>query len=152
MILANISQALADTVGAAADSMKIQPYKQSLANEPVITVFTYIKVIFILAFIVVLILLAVKLLKKFSPQLDRTGDNNTINIKASTWLGPKKSLYLVKIASKYLLIGVTENNINLIKEIEEREDINMLEGQFSGTSGNQSFSNVLTTFFKKNDK
>ena len=66
MILANIALLLADTAAVIADTLKVQPYKNSVANEPVITVFTYLKVIFLLAFIIAIILLAVKLMKKFT--------------------------------------------------------------------------------------
>lgn len=149
MSLLAIALMFVDSTTVIADSIKVQPLTNAVAGGPVITVFTYIKVILILAFVIAIILLSVKLLKKLSPQLNRTGDGNAIKIISSTWLGPKKSLYLIKIASKYLLIGVTENNINLLREIDDQQDISSLEGPLSSNTGGQNFSSVLTSFFRK---
>jgi len=152
MSILSIALWFIDSTTVISDSVKIQPYAGTVGSGPVITIFTYIKVLFILAFVVAIILLSVKLLKKLSPQLKRSNNGDTIKIISSNWIGPKKALFLIKIASKYLLIGVTENNINLIKEIDDQQDISALEGPLNLQTGSQNFSSVLTSFFRKSEK
>ena len=36
-------------------------------------------------------------------------------------LGPKQHLYMVKMLDRYMLLGVTESNINIISELDEEE-------------------------------
>ncbi len=80
-----------------------------------------IKTIFILG----IFTLAVYYIFKFISK--RQGVNyqnlNLINIISSTPIGTNRFLLLVEVHGLYLLLGSTDNNITLIKEITDRETI-----------------------------
>jgi flagellar protein FliO/FliZ len=48
-------------------------------------------------------------------------------VMSSLALGPKSYVYVVEIAGKYLVLGVTEHNINLLHEITNVEEIAALK-------------------------
>ncbi|MDR3592768.1 MAG: flagellar biosynthetic protein FliO [Negativicutes bacterium] len=52
------------------------------------------------------------------------GENRII---LSLSLGPNRSLSVAEIAGKFLILGVTEHNINLLQEITDPEQINKLK-------------------------
>lgn len=56
--------------------------------------------------------------KKWLPRFQ----SKNIKIIERLYLGPKHSLFIVKIADKYLLLGAADNNINTLKELN-KEDI-----------------------------
>lgn len=46
---------------------------------------------------------------------------NKFNIVSSQTMGANKNLYVVEINGKYLVLGVTQSNINLLKEFDKAE-------------------------------
>lgn len=58
-------------------------------------------------------------IKKFAT---KTEDNNSNKFKiiSTQHLGPNRSMHLIEIANKRLIIGITPNNINLIADITEK--------------------------------
>ena len=48
--------------------------------------------------------------------------NNEIDILSTTSLGQGRNLHIIKVDSKRLLVGSTQNNINLIKELDNLKD------------------------------
>ncbi|MFH1701052.1 MAG: flagellar biosynthetic protein FliO [Candidatus Zixiibacteriota bacterium] len=72
-----------------------------------------------LAVIVAIIYLTVFLLKKISGKgLGRAARGKTVQIVEHTYLAPKKSVCLLKMADRAVLVGITEANINLLTECE----------------------------------
>ena len=59
-------------------------------------------------------------------------------------MGAKKSMFLVKVPGKHILVGVTNDKINLITEIAN-EDVNNLE---SATTENINGSDFLSLMKK----
>ncbi len=61
-------------------------------------------------------IVAILFLKKFSRP---RGINPSTQIKILTqhWLGPKKSLAIIRVAGESVLIGITDTNINMIKSL-----------------------------------
>ena len=49
-------------------------------------------------------------------------DNERIFIHSTTQIGNNKTLHVIEIAGKKLLIGVTNESINLIKDLDETEN------------------------------
>lgn len=103
-------------------------YKVQLMIKNIITSpdITYILQSFIsLGLVIGLIYLSAFLYKKLtmatSKKINNTKeeiiDKNKLNIVSSLPLGNNKSLYVVEINGKTLLLGVCENNISLIKEL-----------------------------------
>ncbi len=46
---------------------------------------------------------------------------DAFSIVGSLSLGPKKSIYLVRIVERVLVVGVSENNINILTELDAEE-------------------------------
>lgn len=59
--------------------------------------------------------------KKINNTKDELIDKNNLNIISSLPLGSNKSLCIVEINGKTLLLGVCEQNISLIKELSSNE-------------------------------
>lgn len=57
------------------------------------------------------------------------GFNNSADgkVMSSLALSPKGSVYIVEIAGKYLILGVTEHSINILQEITNEEEIAVLK-------------------------
>jgi flagellar biosynthetic protein FliO len=123
--------------------------KNALLQKPAITPFTYVKVFFLLILILSTIAFAVWLMKKFSPQLNRSLQSGMIKILATHWFGPKKGLILVQVSDKILLLGLTENNINYICEFANTEE---MAKNLNLSQTNSSFANfpaLLSAFWQK---
>lgn len=61
-------------------------------------------------------------LRKYSKNNFAAGKNNQIKVLTQHYLGPKKSLAIIRVAGESILIGVTDNNINMIKSLALLDD------------------------------
>jgi flagellar protein FliO/FliZ len=80
-------------------------------------------------------------LRKYSKTSFTAGKNNEIKVLTQHYLGPKKSLAIIRVAGESILIGVTDQNINMIKSLallddEVPEEIH--SNNFADTFGNVS--------------
>ncbi len=82
-------------------------------------------------------------LKKYSVPKDRKHQTQ-IKVLQQHYLGPKKSLAIVRVAGESILIGVTDYNISMIKSLSLLDDEVPEEAP-------KSFGNVLGGFGKNND-
>ncbi len=72
--------------------------------------------------IVALIFATVFLLKRFVyNRKSISGPGKAIQVISSTYVGPKKSLMLVEVAGRMLVISVTDTTMNLIAELKKEE-------------------------------
>ncbi len=87
---------------------------------------SYFGMIFGLFLVIGLIYLTGILYKKLSKikLSDESDDKYDIQIVSSTSLGQNKNLFVVKIKSKCCLLGATQNNITLIKDLGEDNEEN----------------------------
>jgi flagellar biosynthetic protein FliO len=87
--------------------------------------------------IVVIIYATVFLMKKLSG--NKIGRGRTIQIIEQTYLAPKKSVCLLKLADRVVLVGITENNINMLTELDcesmPADYLNKLKEQQTGFQG-----------------
>lgn len=74
--------------------------------------------------IIVLILMvgALYLFKKFMGARLASGGKNEIKLISSFFLGNREKLIVVEVEGKKLLLGVTSNNISLLKELEKTDE------------------------------
>ncbi len=80
------------------------------------------KLLLSMVLIVGLIYLSTFLIKKVNTRAAGGGTvGDTIKIIGRTFLSPKQALYLVKIGERYAVLGATENNINMIRELSGSE-------------------------------
>lgn len=59
----------------------------------------------------------------------RRAASGPINLLASLVLGPNRGIYVVDIAGKVLVVGVTDHNINLLQEITQSDAIAVLRNE-----------------------
>ncbi len=107
--------------------------QDSLANRPDLPAMNFgpgiaeilLKLIISMAVIIGLIYGSILLLRKISnrtlPQA-----NQWVKVIGRSYLTPKQSLYIVKMGPKFAVLGVSDNSVNLIKELtpEEAESLN----------------------------
>ena len=86
----------------------------------------YIGEIFLVMLILcVLVIGAIALIKLLNKKMSVTS-NNTMEVVDSLSIGPNKGLYLVRVVSKYYLIGIGDS-VNLLKEINDPDEVNLIE-------------------------
>lgn len=114
--------------------------------------FEYIKIIVILALVIAIIYGIFYFLKKTLKIKDETGEGAAIISNQS--IGPGKWIQIVFVGGKYLILGVTNDNINLISEITDPKEIERLEISLNErkTDEGHSFSDIMSAFFKNNLK
>ena len=112
------------------DALSLTKIKLIIKNIILSPDVTYILQAFMsLALVIGLIYLSAYIYKKLtnvtSKKINNTKDDvinkNKLNIISSLALGSNKSLYVVEVSGKTLLLGVCENNISLIKELGQKE-------------------------------
>ncbi|HQT91818.1 MAG TPA: flagellar biosynthetic protein FliO [Candidatus Kryptobacter bacterium] len=74
--------------------------------------------------------------------------NDNLKVLSSMSLQPKKSIYLVKVFDRVMLVGVSDNSIASLGEITDADVLQKLEssGQKQGLKG---FSEILRAFTQK---
>lgn len=60
--------------------------------------------------------------KKYIAKGQEKNSQTEIKVLTQHYLGPKKSLAIIRVAGESMLIGVTENNINMIKSLALLDD------------------------------
>ena len=94
-----------------------------------------------LLFVFVLVLLAAWYVSKFIGNKTMSGfGNKNINIIETFNMGNNKAIQIVRIANKYMAIGIGKDEINVLTELNE-EDVVIREGNQSG----QSFKDLLNS-------
>ncbi len=80
-----------------------------------------------LAVVLVAIYVGIYLLKKMMGR-KYTGNrtNNLLEVLETTYVAPKKTVSLIRVADKAVLIGVAENNISILSEIDSVKTKEML--------------------------
>ena len=97
-----------------------------------------------LVLIIGLIYLSLFLLKKSSLGLKKYRAGDLIQVLEKCYIFPKKGIFIVKVGSKLLALGVTETQINLLSEIN-------LNPESKTDLGNKVVSEkeIGTTFLQK---
>ncbi|OHD12343.1 MAG: hypothetical protein A2086_13585 [Spirochaetes bacterium GWD1_27_9] len=110
--------------------------------------FEYIRIIIVLAIVVGVIYVVFLFLKKTLKIRDDIGEG--ANIIMSQSLGPGKWIQIVFVGGKYLILGVTNDSINLISEITDPKEIERLEITLNSKKSEEgdSFFDVISHFFK----
>jgi flagellar protein FliO/FliZ len=93
------------------------PVNLATSPKPVAEVQSKNKYFYGLAITIVLMMISVFLGRKyFSKAIDKN-PNTQIKLLTQFHLGPKKKLAIVRVAGESMLIGVTDQNVNLIKSL-----------------------------------
>jgi len=103
-----------------------------------------------LVVVVGMIFLMIFMLRKFLYRNKRTGDEH-LKVLGSTFLGPKKSVCLVKVMDRILVLGVTESSITLLSEMGGDAALQVLESLSQKETGASSkgFPYYLNSILKR---
>jgi flagellar protein FliO/FliZ len=98
-----------------------------------------------LALVVILIFVILFILKKYVYRDYGHGKSSAyLKILGHLVIQPKKFIYIIKIFDKILIIGVSENNINVLSEINDSESVQKIEGLLTvKTTGSRNFLDYL---------
>jgi flagellar protein FliO/FliZ len=91
--------------------LNLESKKATAGNES-----PFFKFIFFVGILGTLLAGAWILIKKYNTK-NISRNHNQIKILAQHYLGPKKSLAVVRVAGESILVGITDNNINMIKSL-----------------------------------
>ncbi|MCA1320913.1 flagellar biosynthetic protein FliO [Bacillus tianshenii] len=106
-------------------------------SVPTVTVWDFVKMIFALGFVLLLIYGALRLINKRNKWFD---NGRSVENIGGTNLGNNKSLQLVKVGNSILVVGVGDS-INLLKEITDEKEADLLLEAYK----NRTESAPLTT-------
>ncbi|GAB6888798.1 hypothetical protein JCM13304A_22970 [Desulfothermus okinawensis JCM 13304] len=81
-------------------------------------ILVYIKALGLLLILLAVLIGILFAIKKFSPTTLSNVKQNQFKVLGNLNLGPKKSIIMVRFLNSVLLIGVTESNITLLKEVD----------------------------------
>lgn len=99
---------------------------------------------FSLIAVIALIWGAVQLLKKFSPGGTSTSSNSHIRVLDRAYIAPKKSIYVVQIGGKALALGVSEQQITNLTDLNLEDTLAQYE-RGPSVPVSQKFTDVLKT-------
>jgi flagellar protein FliO/FliZ len=96
-----------------------------------------------LLLILAVILLAYWMLKRFGPKLGLGGASKgqTLRVEGHLTLGPRKNIMVVRFLNRLLVLGVTDQSINLLTEVDasdERKDFQSVLEDAAGRDGGVS--------------
>ena len=101
--------------------------------------------------VITLLYIGVFFLKKFVLHKNGSGRANTsLRVMDSTFLGPKKAVYLVEVVDRILILGVTDSQVSLLSEITDQETLKNihLAGSSAVKGIGSSFSDHLSSLLK----
>lgn len=90
---------------------------------------------FVLALLLASALLVTRKMKNKKAGVSFSADS--ITVVSQKYLGPKRNLVLVRVTGEYLLLGVTDHNISLIK------NLNVVDDEIPELSGSKNFGEEL---------
>ncbi len=110
--------------------------------------FAYLKIIIVLALVIGVIYFISMLMKRALKLKNKPGEGATIVLSQA--LGPNKYIQVVAIAGKYLILGVTNDSINLIAEVTDPKEIEKFEiiQNEKMTKDGHDFIDVVSNFVK----
>lgn len=109
----------------------------------------FLRMVISLLIVIGLVYFVVKIFRKNSGIADM--DDSFLRRVAVLSIGSGKSVQIVTLLENAYLIGVTDNNINLISEIKDKElvdSLNLLADKNQNTNKPKNFSEVLDIFLK----
>lgn len=102
------------------------------------------KLILTLGLIVIMVGAGYYGIKRFSFTNKNVKSNMQIKILSQHFLGPKKSLAIIRVAGESILVGITDQNINIIKSLALLDDElpQILPKNFDETIDGKNFSEM----------
>ncbi|MGM0835554.1 MAG: flagellar biosynthetic protein FliO [Bacillota bacterium] len=114
-------------------------------SVPTVTIWDFVKMIFALVFVLLLIYGALRLINKRNKWFD---NGRSVENIGGTNLGNNKSLQLVKVGNSILVVGVGDS-INLLKEITDEKEADLLLEAYKNKSETPLTSDTFKDLIKK---
>lgn len=93
------------------------------------------KMFYTLALVLGILFLVFHLFKKYVWKNGVFGsESKPIKVLSTGFLGPKKSIALVEVAGEILVLGIANDNISLLANVEDPEQIDLIKGRGSAKS------------------
>ncbi len=105
-------------------------------SAPTVSMWDFVKMIFALLFVLLLIYGALRFINKRNKWFD---NGRSVENIGGTNLGNNKSLQLVKVGNSILVVGVGDS-INLLKEITDEKEAELLVQSYKDRTESTSFS------------
>ncbi|MEW5794876.1 MAG: flagellar biosynthetic protein FliO [Candidatus Zixiibacteriota bacterium] len=135
--------------GASADGSGVTPKDgEDLSPKPSVAA-AVTKMISALALVIVAVYGGLYLLRRMMGR--RYGGAhgiNTLEVLQTTYVGQHKAISLVKVGKRSVLVGVTDNQISTLTELDAEETDEIL-GESAPANTNESFSRVFTSAAEK---
>lgn len=108
----------------------------------------YFKIIFLLGIVIAIIYLLSRVMRKFLIIKGQVPEGAVIIVSQS--LGPGKWLQVLNVFGKYLILGVSNDRINLLSEITDPKEIERLEVIINSKKAEEGhdFMDIVKDFFK----
>lgn len=110
------------------------------------SIWIFVRMILVLAFVVFLIWLVFKYIKKTNPTLGEK--DKYLRKVAGISVGPGKTVQIISLLDKAYMIGVSDDSINLIAEIDDKELVgamNLDADMKEGSSKPMNFQDLLNS-------
>jgi flagellar biogenesis protein FliO len=122
------------------------------AEAAEITIWDFIRMILILGCVVAAIYFFFYLLKRGAK--GNNSENDIIRMLDYKQLNNNKGLYLIEVGTDILLVGSSDNSVNLIQKIEDKESADKIRLELSQVKEpeKRNFSDVLSGFFNPKKK
>ncbi len=108
-----------------------------------------IKMISALCLVVFAIYGTIWLLKRLTTKGRRGRSHGILEVVETAYLGPKKTVSLVRVAGKSVLIGSTDNQISMLTELSEEETSAALSEPVNEAPTEESFRDLLSVASRK---
>ncbi|MEW5993898.1 MAG: flagellar biosynthetic protein FliO [Candidatus Zixiibacteriota bacterium] len=106
------------------------------------------RLVLALVVVIVCIYAGIYLLKRLSLRRYAGRQGQLLEVIETAGVGPKKTVSLIKVADKSVLVGMTDTHISLLTEIDEAKTALMLSRQCH-VAGDDRFASVLKSFTDK---
>jgi flagellar biogenesis protein FliO len=113
--------------------------------EKDVSYFQIIKTLFALVLVIFVILGSLYVIKIMMRRgVGSSGDGGLVQVLATSFVGPKKAITIVKVAGEHLVLGITNSEISFLSKIESPEAIQQIESH--KVAGGMPFKKILEKF------
>ncbi|UCC43417.1 MAG: flagellar biosynthetic protein FliO [Candidatus Zixiibacteriota bacterium] len=135
LVIIDIDPVSADRVVPTGERQKVEAEgsgtsQSSSGFAPATPVWSMLKMISALVVVIILVYLGLYLLKRLmSSRQRRSGRKALLEVIQSTYVGPKKTVSLIRVADRSVLVGVTDAQISILTEMDADETAVILAGE-----------------------
>jgi flagellar protein FliO/FliZ len=110
-----------------------------------------LRMVLVLGAVLAFIYLLFRILKKAGGP--RFSNPELISLHATLGISGGKTLHLVEVGGEYYLVGASENGVNLISKIEDKDALDQIQFKVSTEKPEppKNFADVLTRLFQKGE-